>query len=203
MIAAEAAPGHAWAISRRTLHRVGPIPTVRFASLGPGAERHRLTSSPASRTIIVFRALLIALLTALGLACQDGAAVPRVVAGPQTASPPFPWASPASVDLDEPALANLGDSVEAWVAAGYVAGAELLIIKDGRTVLHEAVGWRDLESGSPLQLNSIYRIRSMTKPLIGTAILMLQDEGRLSVDDRVSDHLPGFDMPWPSRSRER
>ena len=55
------------------------------------------------------------------------------------------------------------------------------------------MGWNDREEGQLLETGSIYRIRSMTKPILGTAVLMLVDEGRLSLNDRVSDYIPSFD----------
>jgi CubicO group peptidase (beta-lactamase class C family) len=60
-------------------------------------------------------------------------------------------------------------------------------------VLHEASGWSDRQRRIPLQRNSIYRIRSMTKPFIGTAVLMLAEEERLSLDDTVATYIPSFD----------
>jgi CubicO group peptidase (beta-lactamase class C family) len=74
-----------------------------------------------------------------------------------------------------------------------------MVIQDDETILHEAMGFADRESGRPLERNSLFRIRSMSKPMIGTAILMLAEEGRLSVNDRVADHLESFDN---ERSRD-
>jgi len=72
-------------------------------------------------------------------------------------------------------------------------GGELLVIANGRIVWHQAVGWSDRERQRPLERNSIYRMRSMTKPFTGAAILILAEEGRLDLDDPAANYLPSFD----------
>ncbi len=79
--------------------------------------------------------------------------------------------------------------------ANSIVGAEVLIIRNDTIQLHEVVGWSDREQQKKLQKNSIYRIRSMTKPIIATGILILMDEGKLSLDDKVSKFIPAFDNP--------
>jgi CubicO group peptidase (beta-lactamase class C family) len=110
----------------------------------------------------------------------------------------FPLATAADFGLEEE-VAELSDSLAAWVESGRIVGGELLVVTNDRTVWHEAAGWADVEEGRPLEPNSIFRIRSMTKPIVGTAVLMLQDDGLLAVSDRVSEHLPSFDN---DRSRD-
>lgn len=76
-----------------------------------------------------------------------------------------------------------------------IIGAELLIIKNDIVKLHEVIGWSNREERVKLQKNRIFRIRSMTKPIIATAILMLIEESALSLDDRIATHIPAFDNP--------
>jgi CubicO group peptidase (beta-lactamase class C family) len=85
--------------------------------------------------------------------------------------------------------------VRRWVETGEIVGAVMLVVRRGRVVLHEAVGWADREAGIPLRTDHIFRMRSMTKPFVGTSILMLMEEGRLALDDRVAQHLEFFDTP--------
>jgi CubicO group peptidase (beta-lactamase class C family) len=136
--------------------------------------------------------LAIVVLAATPLQAQD-AEVPRTHTLPGIENPAFPYAQPEEVGLSSMDLQQLADSVARRVSAGELVGAEILVIKGGRTVLHEAIGWSDRERGIPLQRNSIYRIRSMTKPFVGTAVLMLAEEGKLGLDDHVADYLPSFD----------
>jgi len=114
-------------------------------------------------------------------------------------SAPFPCSTAEDEGLDPFVLETFMSDASWWVEQGRIAGAELLVVRNGRIVWHRAVGWSDRERRKPLQRNSIYRIRSMTKPFTGAAILMLAEEGRLDLDDRVSAYLPSFDN---ERSRD-
>ena len=76
---------------------------------------------------------------------------------------------------------------------GDPVGAEVLVIKEGRTIFHETFGWKDREREIPMEKHSIARIRSMTKPFVGTSILMLREKGELALDDPVSKYIPAWD----------
>ena len=72
-------------------------------------------------------------------------------------------------------------------------GAVLLVARRGKVVLHEAVGWRDKENRLPMERDTLFRMASNTKPVVATAILMLSDERKLSLDDNVRKYIPSFD----------
>lgn len=107
-----------------------------------------------------------------------------------TAEAPFPYAEPEEVGLSSEALSDLADLVRGWSRDTLIVGAEILVVKDGRAVLHEAMGWSDLEAGEPMWRNSIFRLLALTKPFTGTAALMLVEDGRLELDAPVSRWLP-------------
>ena len=88
---------------------------------------------------------------------------------------------------------KLDQRIGDWVDTGDPVGAELLIMRGDQTIFRKAYGWDDREEGRAMQTGSIFRIRSMTKPILGTAVLMLLDKGRFSLDDPVSRYLPAFD----------
>lgn len=90
------------------------------------------------------------------------------------------------------ALRLLAEHVQGLVDDEEIVGGELLVIKDRSTVYREAFGWKDREAKQPLEVDAIYCVRSMTKPLVGTAIQMLIDEGKLSLDTPVYEILPFF-----------
>jgi CubicO group peptidase (beta-lactamase class C family) len=71
-------------------------------------------------------------------------------------------------------------------------GAVALVEHDGEIVLHGSWGYRDIARKQPMQPDSIFRIYSMTKPIASTAILILLEQGRLSLDDPLSRFLPAF-----------
>lgn len=93
----------------------------------------------------------------------------------------------------EPALDRLAEAIDQLIAAGEPVGSEVLIAQHGEILFHESFGWSDRDAGRKMEKNSIFSVASMTKPIVGTAILMLADEGRLSLDDHVSRYLPSFD----------
>lgn len=124
-----------------------------------------------------------------------GAETPPVPAGTVA----FPPADPESVGLSAAVLEALADRVQAMALGEEIVGGELLVIKDRRTVLRQAFGWMDRESETPMPVDAVYSVRSMTKPLVGTAVQMLIDEGRLRLDTPVHEILPSFAGPRAER----
>jgi CubicO group peptidase (beta-lactamase class C family) len=108
---------------------------------------------------------------------------------------PYAYACPQDVGLRNEDLDAVWDQMQRWVTEGWIVGGELMLVKDDRIAFHRADGWSDRERGIPLERNSIYRVRSMTKPFVGTSILVLYEEGRLGLDDRISSYLPSWDNP--------
>jgi CubicO group peptidase (beta-lactamase class C family) len=105
----------------------------------------------------------------------------------------FPAATPQSQGLSPEALRELAEVVQSYVEKDYAVGAELLVIRNRRTVLHEVFGQRDREQELPWRPDTICNVRSMTKPLTGAAIQLLIDRGKLKLTDRAAQFLPGFD----------
>ena len=113
----------------------------------------------------------------------------------QTETAVFPVATPDEAGLSSHALEALTAGVAGYVADARNVGAELLVIQDRRTVLHEAFGLLDKDLGLPMKTDTLFNLRSMTKPLTGAAIQLLIEEGLLTLDDRVVDHLAAFSRP--------
>ncbi|MBZ0111581.1 MAG: beta-lactamase family protein [Thermoanaerobaculia bacterium] len=120
---------------------------------------------------------------------QESPRPPLAVAGA------FPPAAPESVGLPTALLDRLSEQVQKLVDDEDIVGGELLVIKDRRTVLRRAFGWQDREAEIPMAVGATYCVRSMTKPLVGTAIQMLIDEGRLRRETPIHEILPAFDKP--------
>lgn len=99
-------------------------------------------------------------------------------------------------EMVDPALAAhlqaINEMVDRWIDNQEVVGTEYVIIQKGEIVLHEARGWRDREAERPMELNTIFQVRSMTKPVLATGVLLLVSEGLLDLEDRVSQHLLSF-----------
>jgi CubicO group peptidase (beta-lactamase class C family) len=107
--------------------------------------------------------------------------------------PVFSYASPESQGISNETVTELADIIQGYFDEELIVGAEFVVIKNRKIVLHEVVGWKDRGGEIPMEKNSLFNIRSMTKPITGAAIQMLIDEGRLSLDSRASEYIPGFD----------
>ena len=117
--------------------------------------------------------------------------------------PPFPGeADPASVGMDPGRLSRVDRLLDSAVAVGAVPGAALAIGRHGRLVRLRGFGALDPADTASATPETLYDIASMTK-VVGTtsAIMMLVDEGRISLDDRVVDHLPWWSEGDPRKDR--
>lgn len=92
--------------------------------------------------------------------------------------------------FDATRLARLDAYLERRTAAGGYLGAVAFVLYDGRIVHRGAFGHRDLARRDPMHEDAIFRIYSMTKPLLSVAVLMEMEAGRLGLDDPVSKYLP-------------
>lgn len=105
----------------------------------------------------------------------------------------YPLNKSQSGEINSNDLQSLTDKVEGWFANKDIVGAVLMVIKDRKTVLHQAIGWRDREREKPMELDTICRMRSMTKPFVGTSILMLAEQKKLNLSDNVSKYIAYYD----------
>ncbi len=105
---------------------------------------------------------------------------------------PLPWADPHEVGVSAERLEQSPVAMQRYVDEGRVGGIVTAVARRGRLVHWNAVGFRDLESRDPLEPNDIFRIYSMTKPITSVAVMMLVEDGAMSVDDPVSSYLPAF-----------
>jgi CubicO group peptidase (beta-lactamase class C family) len=101
---------------------------------------------------------------------------------------PAPIQSGFAVDR----LARIDQFLQRYVDSNQVAGSVLLVLRDGRPVYQHAVGWADKESGRRMTPDAIFRIASQSKAITSTAILMLVEEGRITLGDPVSRFIPQF-----------
>lgn len=89
-------------------------------------------------------------------------------------------------------LARVDSVLQQYVDEGRIAGAVALVLQDGRPAYERAVGWSDREAGVRMAPNTIFRIASQTKALTSVAILMLLEEGRITLDEPVGRHIQSF-----------
>ena len=89
-------------------------------------------------------------------------------------------------------LARIKPLLQRYVDEGKIAGIQTLIAREGKIVHFEQIGKLDLDTGSDLKDDSLFRIYSMTKPITTTAAMILYEEGKLQLDDPVDKYLPAF-----------
>ncbi|MFI1735132.1 serine hydrolase domain-containing protein [Streptomyces acidicola] len=89
---------------------------------------------------------------------------------------------------------NLHDFLKKHVSDGSAPGAVALVARGDRTEV-EAVGVADVEGTAPMVRDSIFRIASITKPVVAAAVMMLVEDGRMTLDDPVARWLPELAAP--------
>lgn len=88
------------------------------------------------------------------------------------------------------------------VAQGASAGANVLVLREGREMFYADAGFADKSCGKPIERNTIFRLYSMTKPLTALALLCLMEEGRVDLADEVSRYLPAFSKQVVATTKE-
>jgi CubicO group peptidase (beta-lactamase class C family) len=91
-----------------------------------------------------------------------------------------------------PVIDSIQSAMQTFVDDGQLSGAVTLVAHKGKVIHHGAVGLADIESKRPMTTDSLFWVASMTKPITATAVLTLQDSGKLNVDDPVSKYIPEF-----------
>lgn len=97
---------------------------------------------------------------------------------------------PASHKVSVERINMLSQAAQAQVDTDKLAGIATLVYQDGKVIYREQHGYQDLENKVPLSEDTLYKIFSLTKPVTGTAMLMLYDEGKFKLDDPVEKYLP-------------
>lgn len=95
-------------------------------------------------------------------------------------------------NTDENNYITLENKVQELINNEELIGAEVLIIENQKQTFHKSFGWADKESNKKLENGSIWTVMSMTKPFTATAILMLMEDGKLSLDDSITKYFPNF-----------
>ncbi len=100
--------------------------------------------------------------------------------------------SSLALELNPGVLGKIGPAMEAAVAGKEAAGIVTLVMKEGKVVHHEAVGMADVAGGKAMTKDAVFWIASMTKSINGTALMMLVEEGKVTLDEPAAKWLPGL-----------
>jgi CubicO group peptidase (beta-lactamase class C family) len=101
-----------------------------------------------------------------------------------------PTAKPEDVGFASERLHRITDLVQRHITAGSFSGAVTLVARNGRIAHFEAQGLMDIESRKAMQKDAIFRIMSMTKPVVGVSIMMMIEEGKVRLTDPASTFIP-------------
>jgi CubicO group peptidase (beta-lactamase class C family) len=100
--------------------------------------------------------------------------------------------SPESVGFSADGMKTLQRTMRALVDEGKLAGVTTLVARHGKVVYLDAYGVQDLTTKRPVTSDTIFRLASMTKPIVGVAMMMLWEEGKWALDDPVAKYIPEF-----------
>src|SRR5262245_26390950 len=97
-----------------------------------------------------------------------------------------------STSATEPVLPGVGAAMQEMIAQNEIASAVTVVVAKDKVLHLESTGLADVAAKRPITPESLFWIASMTKPITGAAVLMLQDEGKLNVSDPVAKYIPEF-----------
>ncbi len=118
--------------------------------------------------------------------------VTLLLALPSRLAADLPLAKPESAGFSAERLGRIDQAIQRRIDAGELAGAVTAVSRGGKVVHFRTHGLMDLEAKKPMAADALFRIASMTKPVIAVAILMLAEEGKLRLSDPVSRYVPEF-----------
>ncbi|HEX6161874.1 MAG TPA: serine hydrolase domain-containing protein [Vicinamibacterales bacterium] len=105
---------------------------------------------------------------------------------------PLPTATPQSVGFIPGAIEKMDAGMQGLIDQKALAGIVTLVAKNGKVVHHKAYGMQSIDNATPMKLDTIARIYSMTKPITGVAMMMLYEEGKWKPGDPIAKHIPEF-----------
>lgn len=103
-----------------------------------------------------------------------------------------PRAKPDDVGVSAQRLQRIHELMQRHIDAGDYSGSVTLVARNGRIAHLEAQGLMDIETRKPMTTDAMFRIMSMTKPIVGVAVMMMIEEGKVRLNDPISKFIPEF-----------
>ena len=128
---------------------------------------------------------------AMSFARVTAATLIAVFAGSASARE-IPRAAPEDAGMSSERLARIAPAMQKYIDADLTPGVVTAIVRRGKLVHFSVQGDMDVEAGTPMREDAIFRIASMTKPITSVALMMLWEEGRFQLRDPVSKFIPAF-----------
>ena len=105
---------------------------------------------------------------------------------------PLPVAEPVECGLDPVKLNKVVPALQHFVDQGKIPGAVVAVARNGKLIMLQTVGYRNVADQKPMQEDTIFRIYSMSKPITSVAAMMLVERGKIKLEDPVSKYIPAF-----------
>jgi CubicO group peptidase (beta-lactamase class C family) len=121
---------------------------------------------------------------------MNAQAATRQASAPQT--PPLPQAKPESLGLSPARLARMSDAFKREIDKGTVPGLTVMVARRGQIGWFEALGRQNPARSAPMARDSIFRIFSMTKPIVSVGIMQLVEDGTLLLNEPLAKYIPEF-----------
>ncbi|MDA0875240.1 MAG: serine hydrolase [Bacteroidetes bacterium] len=109
---------------------------------------------------------------------------------------------PDEAGMSSERLERLASGLSSYIERGVIPGSVTLILRDGKVVYESALGMQDREAGAPMQMDAMFRIASQTKAIVSTAIMILQEQGKLNIQDPVGKYLPEWGQTTVAQATE-
>ncbi|WP_068505154.1 serine hydrolase domain-containing protein [Paenibacillus kribbensis] len=94
--------------------------------------------------------------------------------------------------IDKTEISQIKKALRNSIDSDYIAGGNLMIIKDGTEIFYHEDGWADKEARIPIKRDSLFRLYSMTKPVTAAGVMILLERGDIDLYDPVSKYIPSF-----------
>ncbi len=117
-------------------------------------------------------------------------------------SQPLQVVTPETVGISSDRLERLTDRFEQYVADKHMAGSVILVARKGKVAYYNAIGMSDIESKKVMKEDAIFRIASQTKAIISVGVMVLQEQGKLLISDKVGDYIPEFSETTVAERKE-
>ena|SRR5437762_1014072 len=157
-----------------------------------GNQRAKLLSKSALNKIIfsiflVYGSLSLAAQSSIDHGATTTSKTESTVAAK---APVLTMASPASAGMLAERLARIDDLVREYVDKKWVAGAVILVARNGKIVYYKGLGYDDIDKKTSMKKDAIFRIASQTKAITSVAVMMLYEEGKILLNDPISKYIP-------------
>src|SRR6185436_1212994 len=102
---------------------------------------------------------------------------------------------PETEGISSERLKQIDANINQWIKEDQLNGATMIILRNGKIVYHKAFGFSNKQQNIAMKTDNIFRIASMTKPIISVAAMMLYEEGKFLLTDPLSKYIPEFKSP--------